>query len=147
MDPGLLSLATVSLAVFILLLSLLLNHSNFQRRAEQYHECALKIAKLYNRLRVEKSKGDPEPNTILELTEDYENILDDYENHEQVDFDLFRATRPKYRDHNITKWTAYRYHFRYYVITYFGYHCLIVLPFVMLLFLICGTFFGHEDSL
>lgn len=133
-----LSLINVSLAVFVLMLSQILNRSDLQRRSDDYHKCALEIAKLYNKLRTEKtmSNGAVTKDFVEAITNKYDDLLDRYENHEQIDFDLFRAKRPKYKDHNILTWKIPVYYLKYYFWTLFGYHCLIFLPLISLLWLL-----------
>jgi hypothetical protein len=143
-----LALINVSLGVFVLMLSQILNRSDFQRRSDRYHECALAIAKLYNRLRTKKTMEESSltPEFVREINEEYDEVLDRYENHEQIDFDLFRAKRPKYKDHDIKWFKIPWYYTKYYFGTLFGYHCLIVIPLVGLICLLIATISSEQNG-
>lgn len=96
---------TVTLSIIILILGQVMDKADLQRRSDRFHECALKIGKLYNQLRIEKSKNEDGsvPISIAEeINKKYQKILSKYENHSPLDYNYFRSKKPKYSGHNIS---------------------------------------------
>lgn len=109
---------TVTLSIIILTLGQVMDKADLQRRSDGFHKCALKIGKLYNQLRIEKSKSE-DGSISMEITErlnsKYQKILSKYENHSPLDYDYFRSKKPKYPGHNISSIKVWRIKFLHFL--------------------------------
>ena len=124
-----LAFITTGLSIVILVFSQLETANDFRLRAEKFHDCRLEISELYNQLRYlktnvpdikERDKG------INELSINYGKILKRYENHEPIDFDYFKTSKNDYFE---LKWYDIVWiNIRYYFLTMFLYHVLILVP-------------------
>ena len=73
----------------------------FELKAHRFHECALAISRLYNKLRQAKHLPEAEKlKTIRRISASYDDILAGYENHEPLDYDLFKLQKPEYFELN-----------------------------------------------
>ena len=69
----------------------------FELKSHKFHECALAIGRVYNRLRQAKQLPAAEKQVLLgQITEEYEDILAGHDNHEPLDFDVFKLQKPEY---------------------------------------------------
>lgn len=123
------ALISTSLSILILVFSQLEGSNDYGLRAEKYHDCALEIGGLYNKLRYLKTSS-MEQDEINKLSEDlsieYSNVLKKYENHKYIDFLMFQTTKNDYFKLNWLNIGIIK--LRYYWSTQFLYHILIVLP-------------------
>jgi len=91
--------ASVSLSVMILLFSQLESAENFVLKSHRYHDCALDIAELYNKLRYAKTyeSENPEKRKIMQdISDNYDKILKRYENHKPIDYECFQLEKSGY---------------------------------------------------
>lgn len=129
-----LAFITTGLSIVILVFSQLETANDFRLRAEKFHDCGLEIGELYNQLRYLKTNindTDERDKGINQISIDYGKILKRFENHEPIDFDYFKTSKNDYfklKWHQIF-WT----NIRYYVLTMFLYHLLILVPLVLLI--------------
>ena len=73
-----------TLAVLILVYSLLLGQENFVSRAQAMHRNGIELGRFARKL---AGKGDSVPdNEYFQLAEEYYDILDKYENHKPIDY-------------------------------------------------------------
>ena len=99
----------VTLSILILVIGQIIDKADLQLRAKKFHKCALKIGRIYNDLRIEKSikKNESlEEATLIELNMRYQRILSKYPNHDTVDYNKFRSDKPKYEGHDISRLKA-----------------------------------------
>lgn len=123
-SPDVLALGTTATSILLLAFGLIETARNYPMQAHRFHECAIKISRLYNALRRAKEITDTEEKRleIAKVTREYEEILEVYENHEPIDLALFYNQKPEY--HKIGRgkraWHLIRYFFkvplRYYLI-------------------------------
>jgi hypothetical protein len=86
---------TIINSVFIIITTFLEASGNFVHRGEQLHRSARKIATVFNQLMLLTSDERKEKDKILQLQKEYQAALDDCPfNHENVDYDLIKATKP-----------------------------------------------------
>jgi len=79
------SFIQVVLAIVILVISVLLNMTNFSVRAEKMHQCALAVNTLARK--VHRHINDNSSSSKYEdLVKEYDNILQRFENHSRVDY-------------------------------------------------------------
>lgn len=131
------ALISTSISILILVFSQLEGSNDYGLRAERYHDCALEISELYNKLRYFKtsSMNQDEINTLSkELSIEYSNVLKNYENHKYIDFLLFQTTKNEYFKLNFLNILIIK--LRYYWNTQFLYHLLIILPPILIYWLI-----------
>ena len=75
---------TIFLSILILCLSLAVNLNQLDQTANLYHESGRKIRRLLNRL-----ASTTDDISLSKLSEEYDEILDQYENHNSLDFYQF----------------------------------------------------------
>lgn len=128
---------STGLSILILVFSQLEGSNEYRLRAEKFHDCALEISELYNKLRYLKTsdKNIIEINKLSEeLSIEYANVLRRYENHKYIDFLKFKTTKNDYFKLNIFKVVLIN--LRYYFNTQLLYHVLILLaPFLIYILL------------
>lgn len=127
---------STAISILILLFSQLENSENFILNSERFHNCALDIAELYNRLRFLKSFGDDVEVKKVELrkiSDEYDLILKKYENHLPIDYKVFQLTKPEYFELNRIKCLWIR--VKFYLQIKFKYHVLIFGPIVIFIIL------------
>jgi hypothetical protein len=77
------------------------NSQDYKLRAKGFHDCSLELSKLYNRLRTFKTLNTDASefatlNFCRQLSEEYQEILGRYENHEDIDYDVFKISQLQY---------------------------------------------------
>lgn len=120
---------STGLSILILVFSQLEGSNEYRLRAEKFHDCALEIGELYNKLRYLKTsdKNITEINKLSkDLSIEYANVLKKYENHKYIDFLKFQTTKNDYFKLNNFKIGIIN--LRYYFSTQLLYHILIILP-------------------
>ncbi|WP_289039092.1 SLATT domain-containing protein [uncultured Zobellia sp.] len=131
------ALISTSLSILILVFSQLEGFNDYRLRAEKFHDCALEISELYNKLRYLKTSSmkQDEINKLSEnLSIEYSNVLKKYENHKYIDFLMFKTTKNDYFKLNLLNILIIK--LRYYWSTQFLYHVLIILPPILIYLLI-----------
>ncbi|OYV04337.1 MAG: hypothetical protein CFE26_17435 [Verrucomicrobiales bacterium VVV1] len=122
-----------ALSIIILVVSQLESSQNYSVRALTNHQSGLQISELYNELRILKTrygedKGPEFLTKVESIAKRYDDILKRSENHEDIDFACFRASKPKYDDHRLTKFDVFRTHFFLFVGQYLFYYLCMFLP-------------------
>src|SRR5690606_19798437 len=129
---------TTGLSILILVFSQLESANDYALKADKYHNCALEIGELYNKLRYLKTnlKNEEEINSLAqELSIEYGNLLKKYENHEPIDFEYFKTSKNVY--FKLSKFKVFEIHCEYYLRNKYLYKFLIiVLSFIIFLLLI-----------
>lgn len=93
-SQALLSLSIIN-SVFIIITTFLEASGNFVHRGEQLHRSARKISKVFNKIILLTPEEKFNKQKINELQEEYQSALDDCPfNHENIDYDLIKATKP-----------------------------------------------------
>jgi hypothetical protein len=103
---------------------------DFKIKAMNFQDCALKVSAIYDKLRIEKTLVKPDEGqkvTICkELSKQYQDILENYPNHEHIDYKIFRSEHAEYFE--LSKWAVFKTKARYYLQVKLLYHSLIVIP-------------------
>lgn len=90
---------TLILSILFLVLSIFENTKNYSLKAKNYHNCGLEIGKVYSKLKQilanNENKDYNDQTELNKLSKEYENILDKYENHEQIDYLQFQVNKSK----------------------------------------------------
>jgi hypothetical protein len=99
---------SITLSLFIIIFSLAESNSRYDLRASRHHSCALEVASLYKRLRYLKScyknktKDDSFLDKAYQISLEYDKILAQHENHEEIDFFKFKLQKPDYVSHKMS---------------------------------------------
>ncbi|RVT74984.1 SLATT domain-containing protein [Flavobacterium sufflavum] len=126
--------ASMSFSVLILLFSQLESSENFSLKSDRYHNCALDISELYDKLRYVKTyeNNNPDKKDILKkISIDYDKILKRNENHKPIDYSKFQLTKAPYYELNLIDRTLIR--TEYYWRVHFKYHLFMYGPIIIFL--------------
>lgn len=102
-DDNYVTTITIGFSIILLVASQFIYAENYSVQAYQFHSCALDISKIYNQLRIAKTQ---EETNINDLTVQYESILSRCENHTEIDYNIFKTTKPTY--FNLNTWDVVR---------------------------------------
>ena len=86
LNSQLVNLLNIVAAIIILVISILVNSSNFAERSEKMHRCALELNALARDVELRIQEAGVEATNIKDLQARYDEILTRYENHEDMDF-------------------------------------------------------------
>ncbi len=136
----------VSTAISIVLLaySLIESFQEYGLQAHLFHQCGLSIAKLYNRLR--QAKGLPDEQRLPELraiSDAYEDVLGRYENHENLDYEVFQTMKAGY--FQLSPLQRRFILFKYFWKVRFRHYAIMVMPPLCIIGIILYTF-THANS-
>lgn len=122
----------ITISILVLVYSQMEFSMNYAVKAKEFHRCGLEISELYNQLRELKSKLKEESpfdisdkdKTLKEISIKYEAILNKYENHTPIDYEIAQIGKYKYFKMSIRKiaWIRLKYflkvNFQYYLWVY-----------------------------
>lgn len=96
------------------------------------HSCAKEMGLIYNKL--EKLILSDQPESVKQegyekLADQYQSILDKYDNHDPIDFSLFKARNKN--EFQFSRLKVFRVQVEYYIYTQLKYHLIIVFPVVV----------------
>jgi hypothetical protein len=101
-SSGILSLAQVTAAILVLVISLLVNGGNFGERAEKMHRCGLELNALSREVYLFLGSAQNEKR-VRDAQRRYDDILSRYENHSQIDYRRAQSSKaPEY--YNVGRW-------------------------------------------
>jgi len=92
-SDGVYSFIQVALALVVLVFSLILAGHSFSSRAEEMHRCGLELNSLCHEI-LPDCKADNNRDAYVTCLNKYNNILNAYENHSDIDFDLVKTELP-----------------------------------------------------
>ena len=104
-DQNLLAYAITCLSILLLVFGQIENSKNYQLKAKEFHSCGIELSKTYNKLRIFKTLKENPTNQekesfAQEISEEYESILKKFDNHEPIDFSMFKTINRKYFELN-----------------------------------------------
>jgi hypothetical protein len=122
-----------SLSILILVMSQLEASQNYSVKALTFHQSGLAVADLYKELRALKTRYDDKSDKefiteVEEVSKKYDDILQRSENHEAIDFDCFKASKPKYEDHNMKEEEVKRVKNTLFMAEYSIYYAFMIVP-------------------
>ncbi|PXA04359.1 hypothetical protein DDZ13_07450 [Coraliomargarita sinensis] len=87
-----------SIAVLVLVFTQIESSSHYNLEAHKFHTNALKIANIYNELRIAKHIEDDKERfeAIISLTRKYEAVLAECENHDPIDYAISKTKKSEY---------------------------------------------------
>lgn len=130
-EKGVLPYLLTCLSIFLLAFGLIENAKNYQLRAAEFHNCGIQLSKLYNNLRVFKTMNTSANDHVKEefartLSAEYEVILEKFENHEPIDYEVLKVSHPDYFELKMID--TFYIKLCYYFKTLFMYQLIIVIP-------------------
>ncbi|TYA78443.1 SLATT domain-containing protein [Seonamhaeicola marinus] len=136
-DVNLINYAITGLSILLLVFSQYENAQDYKLNAKIFHDCGLELSVLYNELRVFKTiKKNPANSEIYEfaknLSERYQMVLKNYDNHATIDFDLFQIRNLSYfkkvAPEKVTPFNILKVKAKYYWMVYGWYSIMIIIP-------------------
>lgn len=121
-----------ALSILQLVVAQFENSQDYKLKGKNFHDCSLELSKLYNKLRTFKTLN-PEASeyTILsfcqKLSDEYQEILSKYENHEDIDYDNFKISQLGHFS-ELTSKDVKRINKKYWWICYGWYSLIIIFP-------------------
>ncbi|MBZ2164319.1 SLATT domain-containing protein [Alteromonas stellipolaris] len=137
-NSGYILLLNVTFSLLILIFSQLESSASYGVRAVKFHSCGLEVAHLYKQLRRLKSryenldKDDAFYKELQEIDDKYDQVLKNHENHELLDFKLFKSNYPDYEDHSLSSSDIFWIRFHHYVKDVLVYHIVTYIPLFIL---------------
>lgn len=139
----------VSLSIVILVISMLEASQGYNLRAFRFHQSGLDIAELYKELRAIKSKHDKKDQSFFsevdKILHSYNDILQRSENHEDIDHDCFRASKPDYDDHSLSSEEVTRIKRRLFLTQYSVYYVAMITPIIVFILILVLIGAGASD--
>jgi len=128
-----------ALSILILIFSHFETSKEYAIKSEKFHQCSLEVGELYNRLRMVKTFSHivNKEKKISKISKKYDKVLHKYDNHNPIDFAMFKTTKPGYfklswLDVKLIK-------LQYYIMTQLKYHVFIYLPAIILTVIILSN--------
>lgn len=126
-----------ALSIIQLVVAQFENSQDYKLKAKNFHDCSLELSKLYNKLRTFKTLNPQASeyavlNFCNNLSKEYQEILDKYENHQQIDYDNFKITQLTYFK-EVTVKDIKKIKQKYWLICYGWYSIIIILPPILIL--------------
>ena len=89
LNEVIITITTVGLSMFVLVLSLIVSHLKYEKREEQYHECGLELSNLERDIKIYLTCGTEISHETLKYYNDqYNSILQKWNlNHSDTDFE------------------------------------------------------------
>jgi hypothetical protein len=130
-DDNILAYSITCLSILLLVFTQTENSKDYNKKAGEFHNCALALSKLYNQLRIFKTLTiEPSSEEKLKfaekISEKYESILEKHENHDPIDHEMFKTFKAKY--HKLEWYNVMAIRLMYYIKTAFIFHLLIIAP-------------------
>lgn len=100
-DNNTISYLVTALSILLLVVSMHESNQDYKLKAFNFHSCGLELAEIYNRVRTFKTlEGEKSESEIrdfcFEINNKYHNILNKYDNHDDIDYDTFRIKNLDY---------------------------------------------------
>lgn len=130
-SPDIIGFGTTGVSIILLAYGLIVAMRGYSVQAIVYHECALKIAVLYNALRRAKELKNEKDKTkeITRISLEYDEILSRYPNHHPLDSSLFETTKRVY--FKLSRWECFCRRRLYWLHTKAIHHLTILIPFMV----------------
>ncbi|WP_297332726.1 SLATT domain-containing protein [Flavobacterium sp.] len=134
-----------ALSILVLVFSQFESAQDYKLNAKIFHDCGLELSELYNELRIFKTLklnvSEYETyNFAKNISEKYQNILNNYHNHAPIDYDMFLINNVRYikelLPEKVTKKNIRKVKINYYWDVYGWYTIMITVPPIIIGFLI-----------
>lgn len=100
-NGNIINYAITALSILLLVVSQFENSQEYKLNARIFHDCGIELSALYNELRIFKTlKKKPSDfevyNFSKKLSERYQIVLKNYQNHSPIDYDMFQISNLDY---------------------------------------------------
>ncbi|WP_143885105.1 SLATT domain-containing protein [Chryseobacterium binzhouense] len=142
LNEDLIAYSITSLSILALVFGQIENAKDFSVKSKEFHDCGLELSEVYNELRIYKTLTENQTIKDKEIfakkiSDQYQNILERYENHLKIDNELFKTKTAKY--HLLSNYDVFKIKIEYYFRTKFVYHFLIVFPPIIIIILLLNV--------
>lgn len=142
LNEDLIAYSITSLSILALVFGQIENAKDFSVKSKEFHDCGLELSEVYNELRIYKTLTENQTIKDKEIfakkiSDQYQNILERYENHLTIDNELFKTKTAKY--HLLSNYDVFKIKIEYYFRTKFAYHFLIVFPPIIIIILLLNV--------
>ncbi len=139
LNEDLIAYSITSLSILALVFGQIENSKDFLLKAKEFHNCGLELSEIYNELRIYKTLTynqslEDKENFARKISDKYQKVLERYENHLQIDNDIFKTKTADY--HLLSTCDIFKIKLVYYLRTKFLYHFLIVFPPIIIVVLL-----------
>lgn len=119
------------LSILILVFGQIENAKKYSSKANQFHKCGLELSALYNELRIFKtlntnSSSIDKQKFAKDISGKYQKILEQNENHEPIDYEMFKTYNSEY--YSLTWFMIRKIRIKHYIKTSLVYHIFIFIP-------------------
>ena len=144
-NEDIISYIITGLSILLLVFSQFENAQDYKLNAKIFHDCGLELSILYNELRIFKTiKSTPSEYEIYlfgkKISEKYQAVLKNYQNHSPIDYDLFQISNVEYFSEivpeKVTSKNIKRVYRRYKWEIYGWYSIMIIVPPILFIILI-----------
>lgn len=129
-NENVIAFGSTSISILLLLFGQIETSREYKRQSQLHHECALKLAKLYNEHRTFKTLTECSQQEKAEFANSianrYQEVLADYANHEDIDYKQFLLLNNQYFELKFRQIVQYQ--VQYYFKVLFVYHAIIISP-------------------
>jgi hypothetical protein len=139
-NSNIIAFGTTAISILLLLFSQMESAQDYKIKAHQFHICALALGEVHNKIRIFKTLenySDPERISFCkETSKEYQDILNLYSNHDEIDFKTFQIMNREDEYTNLNFLQVCWIEVYYYLQTKMIYHLLIVVPPIIILSLL-----------
>jgi len=131
-DTNLLAFGSTAISILLLAFSQMEAAQDYKVKAHFFHDCALALSPIHNEVRIFQTLQNSTHEEIIsfckKISTQYQNVLDQYPNHDDIDFKTFRLKHRKEYYTNINFKDVIITELQYYVRAKLAYHLLIAIP-------------------
>jgi hypothetical protein len=94
-DSKIISFFSIAVSIILLSFVTLENAAEYNLKGNNFHNCAKDIGRIFNELHALIQKEDADLTKYEKIAEQYANILDQYDNHSPIDYEVHRTKHQK----------------------------------------------------
>jgi hypothetical protein len=102
-DMKMISFFSVAVSIILLAFVTLENAAEYNLKGNNFHNCAKDIGRIFSELHALIEKNETDISKFEKIAEQYANILDKYDNHSPLDYDVHKTKHRKDFDLNIVQ--------------------------------------------
>nr|WP_315156720.1 SLATT domain-containing protein [uncultured Flavobacterium sp.] len=138
-NENLIAYSITCLSILLLVFGQIENAKDYTSKAKEFHNCGLELSELYNELRIFKTLDEDQSifnkkKFASKISNEYQQILEKYPNHEPIDNEYFKSKNAKY--HELNRIDVLSIKMEYYIRCSLLYHLLIILPLLAVIILL-----------
>lgn len=131
-NSNIISFGSMAISILLLVFSQMESAQDYKIKAHQFHICALALGEVHNRIRIFKTLEDSSDSDRIsfckETSKEYQDILNLYANHDEIDYKTFQIMHREDQYTNLKWYHVLWIEFYYYLQTKLIYHLLIFVP-------------------